>query len=226
MKTLLAFCALVFALATAGRADELVSVDATAGMITIQQKGTLKTYRFKPFTDIIVNGQKGTPAHLRAGMDVTISLADPQTASKITARGNVAAGAPPLTPAGGARQPIGAANAQAVRKVTVVMSVDGDDTVILQDGRLRIVHGGWQKPIDISINGIKWNPTWDGNVSEDFTAVPFASFAGSNVTVKQVKGRGEAKVVEPPTDNNGQRLKIHFQDEGGGASVFDVRITW
>jgi hypothetical protein len=227
MKSTLVFLALILAAIFCRADDELVSVDAGSGMITIQQKGTLKSYRLKPFTDVVVNGQKGTLAHLKAGMQVTVTLADPQTASKITAKGNVPAGAPPLQPLGGGpRPPIGANNAQQVRKITIKATVDGDDTFTIQDGHIRIKHGGWQKPIDISVNGIKWKPDWDDNTSEDFTAVPMAPFAGANVTVKMNKGRGEMKVIEPPTDANGQRLKIHVQDEGGGASLFEVFITW
>ncbi len=210
-------------------ADELVSVDAAGGLITVQQKGVLKSYRLKPFSDIIVNGQKGSAVQLKAGMDVVVTLSDPQTASKVAARGNVGLAAPPAP-----GQPLATpspffanrSNAQLTRKIVIKASIDGDDKFTIQDGKIRIRHGGWQKPIDISINGVPWKPQWSDNDSDDFTALQLAPFAGATVTVKKVKGRGDATVVEPPTDTNGQKLLIHVKDEGGGASNFEVRVEW
>ena len=82
MKHALAFLFLLLLPLSLRADDDLVSIDATAGMITVQQNGILKTYRVKPFTDITINGQKSSVAQLRAGMQVAISLADPQTPRK------------------------------------------------------------------------------------------------------------------------------------------------
>ena len=43
---------------------------------------------------------------------------------------------------------------------------------------------------------------------------------------KKVKNKGYVKVLEQPTDTNGQKLVIHLQDEGGGASDFEIHISW
>lgn len=220
---------LYFILSISSPADELVSVDATGGLLTVQQRGALKSYRLKPFTDITINGQKGALTQLKPGMDVAITLSDPQTASKVVARGNLGYAATP-TPGRVLATPIpffaNRSNAQLTRKLVIKASIDGDDKFIVQDGKIRIRHGGWQKPTEISVNGVPWKVQWSDNDSDDFTALQFAPFAGATVTVRKIKGRGDATVLEPPTDTNGQKLLIHFKDDGGGASSFEVRVDW
>lgn len=218
--------------------DELIAVDAAGGMLTIQHQGTMKTYRLRAFTDVTINGTKATVAQLQKGMQVTLGLSDAQTASKVTARGNFtppAAPAPALAPAPGVaavKPKIGDPfNTQMTRKIVFKAMVDAGDNVVIQGGKLHIEHIDWEKPKDISINGIKWTPNWDGKKSDEFVgfAPPLAPFAGANVTVKQtkkVKKNGGVKVIEPPTETNGQKLVVHLQDEGSGASEFEVHITW
>ena len=218
--------------------DELIAVDQAAGMLTIQHQGTLKTYRLRAFTDITINGTKATVAQLQKGMQVTLGLSDAQTASKVTARGNFA---PPAAP-GAAGAPVrGAAapkpklgdpfNTQMTRKIVFKAMVDAGDNLIIQNGKLHIEHIDWKNPKDISINGIKWTPNWEGKKSDEFVGFvpPLAPFAGANVTVKlakKVRNNGGVTVLEPPTEANGQKLVVHLQDIGGGASDFEVHITW
>ena len=215
--------------------DELISIDAAEGMITIQQRGALKTFRIKPFTDITINGQKAAAGQLRAGMQVTLGLADGQTASKVTARGNPgpapspATGRPGGTPAGTpapffANRP----SASLARKMVIKALIDGGDNVVVQDGKLHLEHLEWSKPKDITVNTVKWNPEWNGNNSGVFTGFvpPLAPFGGGKVEVKMIKGRGDVTVLEPPTEANGQKLVVHLQDTGNGAREFEVRITW
>jgi hypothetical protein len=228
-KLLLVFLLLI-SLARAD--DQLISIDPTAGMITIQQQGALKTYRLRPFTDITINGVKATAPQLQPGMQVAIGLADPQTASKIAARGNPATAAATPSPARGPATPKPAFSAaptsQLTRHLVIKASVDAGDNVVVQDGKLHIEHIDWSQPVDISINGIKWKPKWDGNNTDDFTGFnpPLAPFTGANVTIKKLKGRGDATVLEPPTEANGQKLVVHLQDNGSGASPFEVHVTW
>lgn len=229
MRPLLTSAILLMTFVVRCYCDELVSVDTTAGLVTVQQKGALKSYRLRQFTDVMINGQKGTAAQLKAGMDVTVALFDAQSLSSISAKGN-AASVPPAVP--GKPQPgvnpflINRANAQLTRKLVIKASIDGEDKFIIQDGVVKIRHVSWQKPKEISINGIPWKPQWDDNKSDDFTAVRLAPFSGGNVTVKKVKGRGEAVVIEPPTQTNSQKLEINFRDDGGGASDFEVKVEW
>ena len=229
MKNILAIV-LLFAIALPLRADDdLVSIDAAEGMITVQQKGALKTYRLKPFTDITINGQKSAVAQLKAGMKVSVTLADPQTAAKVAAKGNVQPAATPgSTKAPGAPFPANRSGGNPIRKIVFKAAIDAGDNIIVQDGKLRIEHIDWTKPKDISVNGIKWSPEWNDNKTDDFVAFnpALAPFSGSKVSVTNVKGKGEATILEPPTDANGQKLMIHLQDKGSGATEFEVRIIW
>jgi hypothetical protein len=211
--------------------DALVSVDATGGMITVQQGDALKSYRVKPFTEITINGQKASAAQLKAGMQVIIGLADPQTASKVTAKGNpgTAGNSTPST-TGATPKPLldSATSSHLMRRIVFKGAVDAGDNLIIENGKLHIQHIDWSKPKDITINGIKWPPQWNGNTSDDFTAFnpPLATFAGAKVQVRKAKGRGEVTVLEPPTEANGQKLVVHLQDIGSGHSEFEVHITW
>jgi hypothetical protein len=203
--------------------DELISTDAANGMITVQQRGALKTYRIKPFTEVTINGNKASASQLKPGMSVTVRLADAQTAAKIAATGNFAvtpdAGKPAaLPPIGGIKQ---------TDKITLKMRVDGGDQVAIQVGKLWIEHFDWEKPANIVVNGITWRPTWKGNRTDDFVGfTPALAPLKDPVSVKKLKGRGELAVVEPPTAANNGRLVFKVVDAGAGADDYEVRISW
>lgn len=224
--------------------DKLVSVDPASGLVTIDQRGALKSFRAKQFTEITVNGAKATIQQLRPGMMLNVVLSDGQTLAKITARGNLAQipatpapAANPAPPAAPASIPIAtppttpkALNSPAgtARRITIELYVDGGDVVKIGNGRLWIEHASAKKPNAISINGLKWEPTWSGNTSEPFTAfVPgLAPFTSPQVSVKQTKGRGQTTVLQPPTSENQQTLSFRVQDGGSGGDKHEVRVTW
>lgn len=211
--------------------DKLISIDQTAGMIIVQQKaGALKSYRIRQFTEITINGAKSAVGELRPGMLVSLGLSDAETVSKIAARGNPGVVKAPAAPEGEKRPAFVTtpSSAQLTRKIDIKLRVAGSDRVIIQNGKLQIEHGSWAKPTHISINDIKWEPEWKEKNSEVFTGfVPsLAPFAGSTVTVKQLKGRGTVKVLEAPTDTNGQKLVVSFGVTGSGAKSFEARISW
>lgn len=195
--------------------DKLITVDPASGLITVDQRGSLKSFRVKPFTEITINGVKASIGQLRPNMMLTFALADAQTVSKISARGNP-------TQAGGTPPP------GTTRRVTIKLAVDGSDTIKIGGGRLWIEHGDAKKPIAISVNGVKWEPVWNGSTSEAFIGFSggLAPFGAEKVSVRQGKGRGQTKIVEPPTDQNQQTLSFHIQDGGNGADEYEVRITW
>ncbi len=234
MKTHLSLLVLlcVLLLPMPGRGDDkLVSVDVSSGLITVDQRGTLKAFRAKQFTEISLNGAKATIDQLRPGMMLTVALSDPQTASKITARGNPAQPAAPAggkAPGGPGVSPAGIPVIGTARRVTIKMRVDGSDVVKIGGGRLWIEHGGAKKPTGIAVNGVNWEPTWKGNTSEMFTgfSAALAPFVEAKVSVKQAKGRGETTVVEPPTTQNNQTLSFRIQDGGSGADEHEVHVSW
>lgn len=114
------------------------------------------------------------------------------------------------------------------RRISFKALIDGTDRIIIQNGKVRIVHVDWERPTDISINGKKWKPSWTVNNTDEFDrfSPPLAPFTGATISVKQGKGRGETTILEKPTEANGQKLVIEVRDAGNGASEFEVRITW
>ncbi len=62
--------------------------NVTANSVTVTKQKQTRTFIVTPFTEISVNGQKGTIADLKSGMtaDVTIGL-DPTHAGRIVASG-------------------------------------------------------------------------------------------------------------------------------------------
>ncbi len=130
-----------------------------------------------------------------------------------------------------AAPPKPAFNAPGTRRIVFRATVDAGDNVVVQNGKLHIEHIDWTKPKDIAVNGIKWAPNWQDKITGDFEKFtpPLAPFASAHVSarlVKKLKNNGGVKVIEQPTDANGQKLVVHLQDEGGGASDFEVHITW
>ena len=217
----------IFAVAGSGRADQVVSVDAAAGLITVQAKSGLKSYRLKPFTEVTINGRQGSLDVLKAGMECTISLADPSTASKITAIGNVAPGAAlkPLKP--GPIAPAGAVNG--TRKITIRANIDGSDVFKIQDGKLWIEHHSWQKPVKVNVNGIPWLPQWTENRSDEFVAFnpPLAPIVDAAIVLRKGAGRGAVEMVEPATAKNNYTYSFKVDDGGaGGADNYEVRLSW
>ena len=122
--------------------------------------------------------------------------------------------------------PLGAQSG--TRRISFKAKVDASDDIIIQNGKLRIEHVDWDRPLDISINGKKWKPMWTENQTDEFAGFSpaLAPFNGAAVTVKQTKGRGETTIKEQPTEANGQKLVVRVHDAGNGASEFEVRITW
>lgn len=238
MKTTLTTMAAVFCVwlaATSVSADyQVVSFDKAAGILTLDQNGALKSFRIAAFTDITINGVRASADQLRPGMVVALTLADPQTITRIAARGNPGAAPPPA--ASGAPKPglpmPGAlpslAGPMGTRKISLKLRVDGQDTVKIRDGQLWIEHGGWGKPEDITINGVPWKPQWQGKRTENFTGFvpPLAPFGLSNVTVKKYQGRGEVKRTQPPTNANDQTLSVHIDDRNSGSDFYEIRISW
>jgi hypothetical protein len=61
-------------------------VAAAADSLTVKDAQATKTLAITPFTEINVNGRKGTAADLKPGMTVTVTLGtDPGKASRINA---------------------------------------------------------------------------------------------------------------------------------------------
>jgi hypothetical protein len=64
---------------------ETVISSITPNAITITEDKTTKTVAITQFTEIALNGRKATVADLKPGMLVSLTLADPSRASRISA---------------------------------------------------------------------------------------------------------------------------------------------
>lgn len=210
MKTIIYFLLVIAAIALRAVADDkLVSYDPAASLITVDRSGQLKTYRVKPITEFTVNGVKTTLDKLTAGMKLTISLSDPQTVSRIAVQ------AAQLPKSNG-------------RSIVLKLRVDGDDIVCVRDGQLTIEHGGWGHPTEISINGVEWKPTWNGNTTEPFKAFDPAliPFGQTKPSFKQVSGRSKASTDKMPQGDFEKILAIRFNDGAGGSDVYEIHVSW
>jgi hypothetical protein len=67
--------------------DPVIS-NVTANLITVTKQKETRTFIVTPFTEINVNGQKGTIADLKSGMRVNVTIGvDPTRAGRIVASG-------------------------------------------------------------------------------------------------------------------------------------------
>lgn len=204
--------------------DKLVSVDKTSSTFTVDSNGSLKVYRAKPFTDVTLNGTKVTLDQLRPGMLLAVTLADPQTASRIAARGAAAAATPdPNKPLPFFEKPV------PPRNIRIRMRLDGHDRIRYRDGKLWIEHVSNGRSTNISINGVEWKPTWNGDTTEPFTAfnpqpVPLGQ---SRVTLKQLAGRSQAQLEKPPKGANFENIAtIVASDPPGGDDIYEFLLSW
>ncbi len=64
---------------------ETVIDSVSASSITIKEDKTERTFAISPFTEITVNGSKGTAGDLKPGMFVSVTLTDATRVSRIAA---------------------------------------------------------------------------------------------------------------------------------------------
>ena len=206
------------------KADKLVSVDATAGILNVEGNNGLKAYRLKPFTTVTINGSPAQLQGLKPGMKVTVTLSDGNSISTITAIGN----APPNSLQKPAATSEAKIPANAVRKIVIKGSVDGHEHFFVKTGRLWIEHKGWDKLKSLTVNGIPWDPQWAGDRSDEFLAFnpPLYPLDSAPVTIKKVDGRGLVEIMELPTLKNDQTLRFKIDDAAGGAGKYEIRIVW
>jgi len=68
--------------------DDPVISNVAANSITVTSQRETRTFMVSPFTEVNVNGQKGTIADLKSGMKVNVTIdLDPTRAGRIVASG-------------------------------------------------------------------------------------------------------------------------------------------
>lgn len=116
--------------------------------------------------------------------------------------------------------------AKATRRITIRGKFDAD-LIKIQNGSLWIEHVAFDKPTDITINGVHWKTQWNGKASEHFEfKPPLEPFGQAKVEVKKLQGRSEIESVELPSDQNQQTLSVKLIDKPGGVDTYELRIRW
>lgn len=205
--------------------DRVFSIDTAASLLVVDDDGKLKVYRVKPFTEITVNGAKGVLADLRPGMDVSLKLADSQTASTIAATGLVTATADPPKSKPFYERDNAAAS---IRQISIKARIDGTDKFIYRDGRLWIEHLKAKPPDMIQVNGIDWTPIWNGDTADPFTDFrpPPAPIGRSRVKLKQMAGRAKA-TMETETGGKFENVPtVLIDDSAVAADTYEIQLLW
>ena len=119
--------------------------------------------------------------------------------------------------------------------ITIRAFIDDKDVLKIQGNKVWWEHELGAFPGDPKgvnqptfINGIAWQPQWDGTNS-----IPFESLApafrpkhAEQVTFNKLSGRGDAVISESPTPANTNTISVYFNDEEGGADWYEVNILW
>jgi hypothetical protein len=114
------------------------------------------------------------------------------------------------------------------RRVIFKASVDGTDVVKISGDRLWIEHQSWQLPTLIHVNGVKWDPEWNGNTSENYELRrAFRPGSPDAIKLTKVHGRGGMSIIQMPSPANHQTLAIQLDDGSyGGAAFYEFILTW
>lgn len=112
----------------------------------------------------------------------------------------------------------------APKKVTFKAYVDGADVVKISGSRLWIEHQDFQLPIRIKIDGVKWDPAWNGETSATYK---LRRGLGGTVKLTKQQGRGKISIMEMPAPGNNQTLSIKLDDDDfGGADWYEFTLSW
>ncbi|MBQ6924491.1 MAG: SUMF1/EgtB/PvdO family nonheme iron enzyme [Kiritimatiellae bacterium] len=124
--------------------------------------------------------------------------------------------------------------------ITVRSWIDGGDYVCIRDGKVWFVHkdcdlpgvnGHRGNPLPTYVNGTEWHPRWSRQdkhvVSDAFvTSGVVPSMTGAKVWLRDACERGHAHIVEQPTAENDNTLKVDIGDHGLGASWCEFTVYW
>lgn len=114
------------------------------------------------------------------------------------------------------------------RLVTFKAFVDGSDVVKISGHRLWVEHLDFQLPARVTVNGKKWNLSWNGSTSLPYK-LPRAFHPGSPDQVKLTRrlGRGDISILEMPSAANDETLSVKLDDGNfGGADWYEFTVAW
>jgi len=106
-----------------------------------------------------------------------------------------------------------------LRHITIRGKFDADN-IKVQNGAVWIEHLSFDKPTELSINGVRWNPTWQGNTSDRFQLpAPVIPFGDAKVRVRKLLGRSPIALLDLPSAKNNQTLTIKAVDSPVGVDT-------
>lgn len=126
-------------------------------------------------------------------------------------------------------------------RIRVRAFIDGSDVVKIRGDQVWFVHksfefpGRWQGCNEpILVNGAKWEPKWNGNLSDRYTiedkdcALPLGkAFTKETMNVVAKSGLGNFFVSEYPSADNDYTLSVTLDDLGAeGASWYEFGVSW
>ncbi|WP_101756686.1 PEP-CTERM sorting domain-containing protein [Oceanicoccus sp. KOV_DT_Chl] len=126
--------------------------------------------------------------------------------------------------------------------IQVSAFIDGKSELIIEDDTMFWHHSAFAAPGRWSdndyptiVNGINWQPIWPQEGRNDFCNCESSSISGlfpalsslRDISLNLISGRGPASLIEAPTDLNGHRMEIEFDDYlYGGAAWYDIEISY
>jgi hypothetical protein len=114
--------------------------------------------------------------------------------------------------------------------LTVRMYVDGSDIVKVRGNELWIEHDAYLLPtIPVYVDGTRWSPSWNGNVSAKFTALRRGFHPRDPLQIKLMvaAGRGTVSLAQLPNPDNNQTLSVLIDDKDyNGMDWYEFNIVW
>jgi RNA polymerase sigma factor (sigma-70 family) len=116
------------------------------------------------------------------------------------------------------------------RTLTIRIHVDGSDVLKVNGTQLWIEHDHYLLPNNpIFVNGTRWSPVWNGNVSAKFTGLSpaFNPHDPQRIKLEVAAGRGMVSIEQSPAPGNNQTLSVLIDDKDhDGPDWYEVRISW
>jgi len=217
-------CVALLSLPLRVQADEegrLRSIDTKAYTLTIDRTAREESFRFRPSTEVKLDGQRIAIDQLVPGMELKIKTSEKGVAGSILAT-QPKSFDQKLYP--------GPMNVKVTgRSVTITSLIAGADAIKVQANGVWWEHISAMRhgmPQQITLNGLPWTPDWKDRTSSKLTFQPeLAGFARASFKVEKTSGRPAMRVHQPSAEND-FTLSVELIDNPVGSGPVEVRITW
>jgi len=114
------------------------------------------------------------------------------------------------------------------RQMKFKAHVDGADVVKLRGQNVWIEHQSWNLPNQMTVNGKKWAPQWNGSTSAPYKlGWGLVQRRAANIKLTRQIGRGTITILEMPTPENQETLSIQMDDGAFGcADWYEFVVSW